>query len=394
MNRWPIIPLRELVLPTEQRDPREKPTVAFSYVDIGSVDNALKAVVHAKKIIGAEAPSRARKVICEGDVIVSTVRPNLNAVALVSCALDGQVCSTGFSVLRPSNRVLSGYLFAFTRSSFFVDHLVARTTGANYPAVSDNEVKEVPMPVPPLAEQERIVKLLNEADSLREQRAEADRCAAALIPALFHEMFGDPTSNPRGWPIKPLSEVVFFQEGPGVRKWQFRTSGIKLINVGNIVRGLIDLSTTDRHLDAKEVAETYSHFLLNAGDLVMATSGVTWGKVAFVEPRHLPLCLNTSVVRFRPITATTCNSIFLRAFFETQAFRRQIEQLITGSAQPNFGPSHLKLVRLPLPPVPLQNEFALRVGEIREFEADQVSSGLRLEDLFKALLQGAFSGNL
>jgi type I restriction enzyme S subunit len=103
------------------------------------------------------------------------VRPNLNAVALVPGNLDNQICSTGFSVLRPSEKVLSGYLFAFVRSPAFVDYLVARTTGANYPAVNDGEVKDVPVPVPPLAEQEQIVKLLDEADEMRKLRAQADR---------------------------------------------------------------------------------------------------------------------------------------------------------------------------------------------------------------------------
>ena len=63
-----------------------------------------------------------------------------------------------------------------------------------------------PIPVPPLAEQERIVKLLDEADELRKLRAQADRRTADLIPALFHEMFGDPEHN-RSWPVKPLAEL-------------------------------------------------------------------------------------------------------------------------------------------------------------------------------------------
>src|SRR5436309_15877220 len=100
MKRWPTNKLGELVLPTEQRDPRDKPTERFSYVDIAGVDNEAKKITATKTIVGADAPSRARKVIRRGDVIVSTVRPNLNAVALVPDVLDNQICSTGFSVLR------------------------------------------------------------------------------------------------------------------------------------------------------------------------------------------------------------------------------------------------------------------------------------------------------
>jgi type I restriction enzyme, S subunit len=81
-------------------------------------------------------------------------------------------------------------------------------------------------------------------------------------------------------------------------------------------------------------------------------------------------------------------------FFESQDFRRQIEKIITGSAQPNFGPSHLKQVRLPLPPLPLQKEFAQQVTEIRELEDGQAASRRGLDSLFQSMLHRAFNGEL
>ncbi len=194
------------------------------------------------------------------------------------------------------------------------------------------------------------------------------------------------------WPIKFLPEIAFFQEGPGVRKWQFRSAGIKLINVGNIVQGQLDLSNTDRHLDKEEAEKTYSHFLLKAGDLVMATSGATWGKVAFVEPYHLPLCLNTSVVRFRPLNTEVCDPMFLRAFFETEAFRQQVERLITGSAQPNFGPSHLKQIFLPLPLLAEQKRIVTLLNEADKLRKLRAQADRRTATLISALFHEMFGG--
>jgi len=185
MGKWPTKQLREVVLPTEQCDPRDSPTKEFSYVDIASVDNATKSIISTKRILGADAPSRARKVIRKGDVIVSTVRPNLNAVAVVPNSLDKQICSTGFAVLRPSAKMINGYLFAFARSPAFVDYLVGKTSGANYPAVNEGEVKDMPIALPPLAEQERIVKLLDEADALRKLRNQADRRTVRSCPGVI-----------------------------------------------------------------------------------------------------------------------------------------------------------------------------------------------------------------
>lgn len=151
--------------------------------------------------------------------------------------------------------------------------------------------------------------------------------------------------------------VVNFLEGPGVRKWQFRDSGIKLINIRNLVGSKLDLSNTDKHLEESEVNQKYSHFLLEEGDFVMASSGVTWGKIAEVKKQHLPLCLNTSIIKLKP-KGDNLEKRFLWHFIKSGEFRRQIDRLITGSAQPNFGPSHLHKIFIPLPPLSQQKKIA------------------------------------
>jgi type I restriction enzyme S subunit len=154
-----------------------------------------------------------------------------------------------------------------------------------------------------------------------------------------------------------FKDVVEFLEGPGVRKWQFRDSGIKLVNIRNLVKGRLDLSNTDKHLDVIEVNQKYSHFLLESGDFVMASSGATWGKIAEVKEEHLPLCLNTSIIKLK----TKDNRLekrFLWHFIKSREFTKQIDRLITGSAQPNFGPTHLQKVNIPLPPLDQQKKIA------------------------------------
>jgi type I restriction enzyme S subunit len=110
-----------------------------------------------------------------------------------------------------------------------------------------------------------------------------------------------------------LHEAYWFQEGPGVRKWQFMDAGIKLLNVANIVKdGSIDLSKTDRHLSIDEVNQKYSHFLADSGDLVIASSGISIDddgflrtRGGFIEKHHLPLCMNTSTTPTNNPTPTT-----------------------------------------------------------------------------------------
>lgn len=153
----------------------------------------------------------------------------------------------------------------------------------------------------------------------------------------------------------PLNEAYWFQEGPGVRKWQFTTSGVKLLNVGNIcLNGALDLSKTDRCLSHDEVEKRYKHFLVDVGDLVIASSGISFDddgllrtRGVFIERSHLPLCLNTSTIRFKSKGGADLR--FLRYWLDSHEFRSQITRLVTGSAQQNFGPSHLESIGISLP---------------------------------------------
>jgi type I restriction enzyme, S subunit len=139
----------------------------------------------------------------------------------------------------------------------------------------------------------------------------------------------------KSWNCLPLSEAFWFQEGPGVRNWQFTNSGIKLLNVGNIEKGgTLNLEKTDRHLSKEEVEKKYSHFLIDAGDLVIASSGISFDddgllrtRGAFVEKHQLPLCLNTSTIRFKAIEGIS-DLAFLRFWLNGREFRSQITKLV------------------------------------------------------------------
>jgi len=191
----------------------------------------------------------------------------------------------------------------------------------------------------------------------------------------------------------PLSEAYWFQEGPGVRNWQFTTSGVKLLNVGNITKdGNIDLDKTDKHISIDEAEGKYSHFLVDEGDLVIASSGISFDedgmlrtRGAFIEKKHLPLCLNTSTIRFKAIDGVS-DLNFFKFWLDSFEFRHQVSRLVTGSAQQNFGPSHLKAINISLPPLSEQKRIASLLAR-----ADRLR-GLRraARELCDSLLQSVF----
>ncbi|MCO5762994.1 MAG: restriction endonuclease subunit S [Chromatiaceae bacterium] len=141
-------------------DPKRDPDREFWYIDISAVDNVTKRITSPQKVIGSQASVRARQLVRTGDVIVATTRPNLNAVALTPDQYNGQICSTGFCVLRPGPELYSEYLFYFVQSGAFIDPLVDLTKGALYPAVTDRQVLNQLIPWVSLNEQHRIATKL------------------------------------------------------------------------------------------------------------------------------------------------------------------------------------------------------------------------------------------
>jgi len=201
----------------------------------------------------------------------------------------------------------------------------------------------------------------------------------------------------RSYKPLPLSEAYWFQEGPGVRKWQFTDSGIKLLNVGNIEKdGRLNLEKTDRHLSKEEVAQKYSHFLVDKGDLVIASSGISFDddgllrtRGAFVENHQLPLCLNTSTIRFKAVEGISELS-FLRFWLDSREFRSQITKLVTGSAQQNFGPSHLKAIRIKLPPIAEQKRIAEILDRTQSLISKRKEAIAKLDTLTQSIFLEIF----
>ena len=168
--------------------------------------------------------------------------------------------------------------------------------------------------------------------------------------------------------ITKLTDVVWFQEGPGVRNTQYTQTGIKLLNVANLVNGKIDLSTSNRYISEEEAYGRYKHFLVDDGDFIIASSGIQVDyfdkKMGFVNSSHLPLCMNTSTIRFKVIDKTTLDIHYFMYYLKTPYFKQQLAQHITGSAQLNFGPSHLKKMYIPLVDIETQKQIADNLDKV------------------------------
>ena len=189
-----------------------------------------------------------------------------------------------------------------------------------------------------------------------------------------------------------ISDVLWFQEGPGVRNTQYTTDGVKLLNVANLINGNVDTTNTNRYISKEEAYGKYKHFLADEGDLVIASSGIKVEyfdkKMGLIRREQLPLCMNTSTIRFKVTDQKRLSIRYFMYYLKSAHFKEQLSQQITGSAQLNFGPSHLKKMVFPLIEMEEQAKIIDKLDTLHDIEYkmrtelklyDQLTSSLFIE---------------
>jgi type I restriction enzyme S subunit len=388
----PWVALREVV---EARpgtfNPAAWPDDPFTYVDVAGVCNKQKVITEARTLKGAEAPSRARRLIRHGDVLVSTVRPNLNAVALVPESLDGQVASTAFCVLRATPLVLPQYLYFFVRSRLFVNRLCKLVAGALYPAVTDAQVLDQELPLPDLQQQRRVVDLLSCAQSVVRLRREIQKNTALMIPALFNDMFGNSVSNPKGWPVVPLGSLLSGTPQNGLYKHKSAYgSGTPIVRIDAFYDGEIrDLAGLKRlRLDDEEA----QRFALAPGDILInrVNSPEYLGKSALIPTLAETTVFESNMMRLKLDTAQV-DPRYMISMLQSQRARQHIRATARRAInQASINQQDVKQLPVMLPPLARQAAFG-RCAESTTAIASRQADGMAVAAAtFEALLGRLF----
>lgn len=378
--------LFELTQSVSTWNPAGHPADEFDYIDLSAVDNIAKQIVSPTTVMGAAAPSRARQLVAAGDVLVSTVRPNLNAVAVVPDQLDNATASTGFTVLRPGNKLDGRYLFHWVRSPRFITDMVRKATGASYPAVSDRIVKESTIPVQPVDEQRRIAAILDQADALRTKRRQVLAHLDSLTQSIFHDMFGDPVTNERGLPTQKLG--VLGQLDRGVSKHRPRNDPALLGGAYPLIQ-TGDVANSGGYITS--FTSTYSELglaqsrLWPAGTLCI-TIAANIAKTGVLE---FDACFPDSVVGF---TADPETTTYVRVWLSF--LQATLEASAPQSAQKNVNLAVLRNLDVPTPNRTDLVAFAASIDQLRVSRATAVEALRADDELFASLQSRAFKGEL
>ncbi len=312
--------------------------------------------------------SMRRVRVLRDDVLLNITGASIGRACRVGFDIGDAVVNQHVAIIRTHKKQLSPALLAY---AFQTDALqcaiLSGQTGAAQGGFNHQKIRSLEIPLPPPSEQDRIVEILDQADTLRQQRRQADALSQRILPALFHEMFGDPNRNEREWPTLPL-DVAFddvSRKGNKIPRSEYLTAGkIPVIDQGqDAIAGYWD-----------EVGDAYR------GKLPVTLFGDHTRIFKLLE--H-PFCIGADGVRLLRPKTMDCHFAF---------------GLLTLLDVPSRGYSrHFKELRSLTyidPPQALQERFGNAVAELRQLTAKAATSAATLETLFQTLLHRAFDGSL
>jgi type I restriction enzyme S subunit len=248
-------------------------------------------------------------------------------------------------------------------------------------------LKRINIPLPPLEEQRRIAAILDKADGVRRKRKEAIRLTEELLKSTFLEMFGDPVTNPKGWEKIKLGNLCTIVRGGSPRPINDYLGGsIPWIKIGDATEG--DDIYIYKTAEAIKPDGVKKSRYLEPGSLIFANCGVSLG---FARILKIAGCIHDGWLAFSDLDKSI-NQIFLLKLLNsiTEHFRA----IAPDGTQPNLNTTIMKNFEIPVPPIDLQEKFAV----VSHYLTDSIKKNSEMfeqsENLFNSLLQRAFRGEL
>jgi type I restriction enzyme, S subunit len=292
----------------------------------------------------------------------------------------------GTKVLRPSNGDDPKYLFHYLRQ--------IKLTDAGY-SRHYKYLKEIKIPLPPLAEQRRIAAILDAADALRQQRRQALCLLDQLSQSIFLDMFGDPATNPKGWPSSELSALILHGPQNGIYKPSTSYGeGTPILRIDAFYDGRVTkldqlkrLSLTDAEID------TYG--LLERDLVINRVNSVEYlGKSAIIPPLAEPVVFESNMMRFR-INENVALPVYVIQYLQTVYIKSQIKTKTKDAVnQSSINQTDVGSFIVRVPPLALQSRFAGVIAKVEALKPTCQNDYDQMQSLFASLQHRAFRGEL
>ncbi|MFC2996741.1 restriction endonuclease subunit S [Acinetobacter sichuanensis] len=332
------------------------------------------------------------KLVSKGSLLIAMYGATVGEVSQLTfdATTNQAICN-----IQPDENVCDvNYLYRFLEAS--KPYLLSRRVGGGQPNISQGVIKDLKIPLPPLAEQRRIASILDQADELRQKRQQAIEMLDQLLQATFIDMFGDPVSNPKGWSLVKVGEVVDeFIGGKNIECPDESDSDYKILKVSAVT------SKVYKPNESKFAPNTFEPnplAIVEKGDLLFSRANTTElvAATAYVWETPENIVLPDKLWKFSISDESKVNKLYLWDLFKNIEFRNELSKLSSGTSgsMKNISKGKLNELKMPLPPKELQDKFAefstKLWGQIKTFQQSSDS----LDSLFKSLQNQAFNGTL
>ncbi len=325
-------------------------------------------------------------------ILYGKLRPYL---AKIACPDFSGVCSTDILPILPGSQVDRHFLLHYLRQPAMVDYASSRAVGVNLPRLSPAALEMFVVPLPPLEEQRRIARMFEQTDVLRLKRRASIAQVDALTHALFFDLFGDPATNTKQFPVRALGELASkFSDGPfgsNLKSEHYTESGVRVVRLQNI--GVGEFVDDDKACISNEHFARLKKHECVPGDVLVGTLGDP-NLRACIQPDWLQVALNKAdCVQIRP-DPRLANAPYLCFLLNQPSVERMAQGLILGQTRLRISMGRLRELKVPVPPMFLQQEFARRLEVSEKMKAAARASLEELDALLASLQDRAFRGEL
>ncbi|HEY2210721.1 MAG TPA: restriction endonuclease subunit S [Bradyrhizobium sp.] len=344
-----------------------------------------------EKITARAIKESSAKIVPSGAILLAMYGATVGRMAFlgIDAATNQAVCN-----IRPDpKKAFPRYVFHCLQSK--INHFLGRAAGGAQPNISQGIIRETKIPLPPLDEQRRIAAILDKADALRRKRQRTIGLHDNLAQSIFLEMFGDPRSNPKGFktsgfePLLKTSPNFGSMIPPKIQEAEWVS--LRVANIQNWKLALEDSKYIDLPSDSVE-----KHTLLD-GDIILAraiASEEHLGKCVVVKPAGRKWAFDSHLMRIR-LNTEMIYPVYVRELFKTPGGRQLfLQSTRKTTVQYNINTKELKALKIPVPPIALQQEFVSRVDTLDSIQDSGRRSTRYLDQLFSSLQSRAFSGQL
>ena len=385
------IPLGELMVAKKRSiDPRKHPNEEFELFSIPAFDAGEPEIVCGSQI------GSSKQVLERHDVLLSRIVPHIRRSWVVEPSCEHRTIGSSEWIVFRSDRFEPNYLRNALTSDRFHQAFMRTVAGVGGSLLRARQsyVAEIEIPLPPIEEQRRIAAVLDAAEALRGKRRASLAKLNELPRALFHEIFGDPIRNERGWPVQSLGEACSkIQIGPFgslLHKSDYVRGGVPLVNPVHIVDGEIR-PHPEQTINAQKLTELRP-YRMEMGDVVMGRRG-EMGRVAIVDEEEAGFLCGSGSLYMRP-DLDKLTSRFIAAALSSARGRRHLENSAQGVTMLNLNSEIVGSFEFGLPPVELQWKFSAALTANEDLKVRLRCHATALDELFASLQQRAFREEL